>query len=92
MAASTSAISASAPYGVPPTMIGTGSPSRRLNSRAVRAGSLADRRSAASPMSTSESSRCSTTVGIWAAIVPNAQTSDSRLVEDGVLRTIAAAE
>ena len=32
-------MSASAPYGVPPTIIGTGSPSRRLNSRAVRAGS-----------------------------------------------------
>ena len=43
-------------------------------------------------MISSKSSRCSTTVGICAAIVPNAQTSDSRLVEDGVLRTIAAAE
>ena len=43
-------------------------------------------------MISSKSSRCSTTVGIWAAIVPRAQTSATRLVEDGVLRTIAAAE
>ena len=41
------AISASAEYGVPDTMMGVGSPSRRLNSRATRDGSVAARRAAA---------------------------------------------
>ena len=49
------ASSASAPYGVPPRMIGVGSPRRRLNSRPVRVGSARARRSAASPVRTSPS-------------------------------------
>ena len=43
---SSRAIRASAEYGVPPTMIGVGSPSRRLNSRARPLGSVAARRAA----------------------------------------------
>ena len=68
-------MSASAPYGVPPTITGTGSPSRRLNSRAVRAGSPTARRSAASPMRISPSSRSTTTDGICGAVVPRVHTS-----------------
>jgi hypothetical protein len=64
-------ISASAEYGVPPTMIGVGSPRRRLNSRATRSGSLAARRAAASPTSTVSSSRSSTTVGMACARLPS---------------------
>ena len=69
------AISASAEYGVPATMIGVGSPRRRLNSRATRWGSVAARRAAASPVSTVSSSRSSTTDGMVGARLPRLATS-----------------
>ena len=66
MARSRWARSASAPYGVPPRMIGVGSPRRRLNSRPVRVGSASARRSAASPVRTSPSARRTTIDGMVA--------------------------
>ncbi len=78
--------SASAPYGVPPRMIGVGSPRRRLNSRPVRVGSASARRSAASPVRTSPSSRKSTIDGIVAARSPSWKISSRSP------RAIAAAE
>ena len=68
-------MSASAEYGVPPTMTGVGSPTRRLNSRATLAGSDAARRAAASPMSTVPSSRRNTTEGMVGARLPRLATS-----------------
>src|SRR3954463_11049413 len=66
--------------------MGVGSPSRRLNSRATRVGSRAALRSAASPTSTSPSSRRNTTEGIVAERSPRVTTSTRSP------RAIAAAE
>ena len=79
-------MSASAPYGVPPRMIGVGSPSRRLNSRAVRSGSDIARRSAASPTRTSPSARRTMTDGMVAARSPSWKISSRSP------RAVAAAE
>ncbi len=73
-------MSISAAYGVPPRMIGVGSPTRRLNSRATRPGSDVARRVAASPTRISPSSRRKTTVGTDADRLPrvNASTTPPR--------------
>jgi len=56
--------------GAPPTISGVVSPTRRLNSRATRSGSVIERSSAASPYSVVPSSRNSTTEGTAAVCVP----------------------
>ena len=68
--ASNRAVSACAEYGEPPTISGTGSPMRRLNSRTSRAGSAAPCCSAASPTTNSPSSRTNTTDGTCIARMP----------------------
>jgi hypothetical protein len=72
---STRAISISAAYGVPPRMMGVGSPTRRLNSRATRPGSVVARRVAASPTRISPSSRRNTTDGTEAERLPRVSAS-----------------
>jgi hypothetical protein len=56
-------------------MIGVGSPTRRLNSRATRPGSLLARRVAASPTRISPSSRRNTTDGTDAVRFPRVSAS-----------------
>jgi hypothetical protein len=60
---SSRALRASAEKGLPPTMIGTLSPMRRLNSRQSRSGWVAPRRTAASPTRTSPVSVTNTVDG-----------------------------
>ena len=57
-------VSTSARAAAPPSIIGVGSPRRRLNSRATRSGAVTALRSALSPASRSPSSRRNSTDGI----------------------------
>lgn len=69
------AVSTSAGYGVPPSIIGVGSPIRRLNSRATRSGSLRARRLAGSPVRIVSSDFKKMTEGIVGARLPSEQIS-----------------
>ena len=76
-------MSASAAHGAPPRMSGVGSPTRRLNSRARRSGSVAPRRSAASPTSTVPSAVTNTTDGIDTVRLPRVTICDPAVPLDG---------
>ena len=74
----------------PATTIGVGSPTRRLNSRATRSGSVSARRSAASPTSTDPSCARNSTEATVALRLPRDTTSGSTQPRPDERHTAAA--